>query len=136
MSKRLEQLIRLANDELLNKGNLQSIDALFASDYVAHAGGKHHTGHAFIKRWMKQLRIALPELRVVSIDILLAKGDTIAWQRTLSGIHKAALKRIPPSNRKVQWTDMHVTRFDGDKIAEEWTVSDLAAQLMLKLPSK
>lgn len=29
---------------------------------------------------------------------------------------------------------MLVTRFDGEQIIEEWAVSDLAGQLLLKLP--
>ena len=29
-----------------------------------------------------------------------------------------------------------VTRFDGEKIAEEWTVSELAGELALKQPSR
>ena len=60
-------------------------------------------------------------------------GDTVAWQRRLCGTHRADLMGIPPSGRNVEWTDMLVTRFDGEKIAEEWAVSELAGQLFSKL---
>ena len=43
---------------------------------------------------------------------------------------------IPPSGKRVEWKDMLHTRFDGDQIAEEWAVSELAGELMLKLPAK
>ena len=56
----------------------------------------------------------------------------MTWQRTLSGTHKADLKGIPASNKKVKWYEIVVTRFDKDKIIEEWLASDLAFQLMLK----
>ena len=41
---------------------------------------------------------------------------------------------IPPTGKKVEWRDMVVTRFEGEKIAEEWAVSELAGQLFSKFP--
>ena len=41
---------------------------------------------------------------------------------------------IPPSNKTVKWNEMVVSRFEGDKIAEEWIVSELMGQLLLKQP--
>jgi len=70
----------------------------------------------------------------VEIAILTQSGDTIAWQRTLRGTHEAEMMGIPPTGRKVEWRDMMVTRFEGEKIAEEWTVSELAGQLLSRLP--
>jgi hypothetical protein len=32
------------------------------------------------------------------------------------------------------WRDMVVTRFESEKIAEDWAVSELAGALVLKLP--
>lgn len=135
MAKSNEERIRLANDEIIGKGNLGVVGEIFASDYVVHAGGKDHTGHAFVRRFANLLRSAIGDLRVVEVAVLMQAGDTIAWQRTLSGTHKADMMGIPPSGKKVKWRDLVVTRFAGEKIAEEWTVSDLAGQLLLKLPS-
>ncbi len=136
MPTRLETLIRRANDELLTKGNLAAIPDFFAKDYVAHAAGKTHKGHAFIKRWLKELRKAIPDLRVKKIEIIHQTKDGIAWQRTLTGTHKAELKRIPPSGKRVQWTELFITRLAGGRIVEDWMQSDLAAALMTKLPRK
>lgn len=43
---------------------------------------------------------------------------------------------IPASNQRVKWQEMIVSRFENDKIVEEWVVSDLAGQLMIRLPRK
>ena len=110
------------------------MDEIFATDYVVHAGGKDHKGSRFVRRFAQQLRSAIPDLRVVEVALLIQAGDTIAWQRTLSGTHKAEMGGIPPTGRKVEWRDMMVTRFDGGKIAEEWAVSELAGQLFSKFP--
>ncbi len=129
-----EERVRFANHEILEKGNLAAVDKVFAADYVLHAGGKDHKGLEFVRRFVAQLRSAIPDLRVVQVAILIQAGDSIVWQRTLSGTHEAELKGIPPSGRKVKWRDMMVTRFDGEKIVEEWAVSELAGQLFSKFP--
>ncbi len=135
MAKSNEERIRFANDEILAKGNLGGVDKIFATDYVVHAGGKDYGGHEFVRRFAGLLRSAIPDVRVVEVAFLIQAGDTIVWQRTLSGTHEAEMMGIPPSGQKVEWRDKVVTRFDGEKIAEEWTVSELAGQLLLKLPA-
>jgi len=49
------------------------------------------------------------------------------------GLH---MMGIPASEKKIKWKEMVVSRFEGDKIAEEWVVSELAGQLLLKQPKK
>ncbi len=70
----------------------------------------------------------------MEVTVLMQAGDTIAWQRTFSGTHEAEIAGIPPSGQKVKWRDIVVSRFDGEKIAEDWTVSELAGELALKQP--
>ena len=136
MAKSSEERVRFANDEILGKGNLGIVDDIFSTDYVVHAGGKDHKGLAFVRGFVGHLLAAIPDLRVVEVAFMIQAGDTIAWQRTLSGTHSAEMMGIPPTGQKVEWRDMVVTRFDGEKIAEEWTVSELAGQLMLSMPPK
>lgn len=133
MAKRNQKRIEDANEQLLTHGNLDVIDDVFTTDYVVHAGGKDHTGHAFVRRFVKGLRAAIPDLRVVDVTILGNSKDTVTWQRTCRGTHQHKLKGIPASNKKVEWREMLVSRFEDGKIAEEWQVSDLAGQLMIKL---
>ena len=133
MMRNVEERIRYANVELCEKGNFDVVEELFSVDYVAHAEDKQYHGHRFIKEFVGLLRTAIPDLEVVEIKMLIQADDKIAWQRTLRGTHMEDMMGIPPSNRKVEWRDMMVTRFQGEKIAEEWTVSDLAGQLLLKL---
>ncbi len=132
MAKSNEERVRFATDEILGKGNLDVVDEIFATDYVLHAGGKVHKGSEFVRRFAKLLRSAIPDLRVVEVALLIQAGDTIAWQRTLSGTHEAEMMGIPPTGQKVEWRDMVVSRFDGEKIAEDWGVSELAGQLFSK----
>lgn len=135
MTKSNEDRLHFANDALFEKGNLDTAEHVFAADYVVHAGGKTHKGVNFVKRFVGQLRSAIPDLHVVEVKVLSQDGDTVTWQRTLSGTHSTEMMGIPPTGQRTEWRDMVVSRFEDGKIAEEWTVSELLGQLLVSKPS-
>lgn len=126
--------IRHVLDKLIVQGNLEVIGTLFSENYVAHAGNKHYQGHTFLKRWTKELRSAIPNIKAQKVEFLAQSGKTITWQRTFRGMHQKKMRGIPASGKTITWGEMVVSRFEGNKIAEEWVVSELAGQLMLKQP--
>ena len=128
---KINQIKHIA-DQLIGQGNLNIVDSAFSENYIAHAGEKTHNGHKFIKQFTKQVRTAIPDIKILKIEILSQTDNVLTWQRTLSGTHKTDLKGIPVSNKKVIWYEIVVSRFDQDIIIEEWVASDLAFQLMLK----
>jgi len=128
--------IREGNEELFEKGNLDLIPELFSDQYIAHAGGKEHQGHDFIRKWTKQLRKAIPDVHIQKIEILNESENIVSWQRTLKGTHKEKLMGILPSHREVTWREIVVSRFDEEKISEEWVVSELAGYLLSHPPLK
>jgi len=131
-----ENQIKSVVDQLFRQGNFDCIDLAFSVGYVAHVGEKSYSGHNFIRQFAKQLRTAIPDIKIVKIEVLSQTEDMLTWQRTYSGTHKASLKGIPASLKKVKWSEMVVSRFDSDMIVEEWVASDLAFQLMLKQKPK
>lgn len=126
-----EQLKIIAK-ELIEQANLDIIESEFSTDYIAHSGKKDYKGHNFLKLWTKQIHSAIQNIRLVDILILAQDEQTITWQRILTGKHISDLKGIPASNKKVTWTEMIVSRFNKNKIIEEWVVSELAGELMIK----
>ena len=66
----------------------------------------------------------------VEVEVFVAEGERVAWQRTLRGVHRASFQGFPPTGRVLEWRDMFVSRFADEVIAEEWMVSDLAGQLL------
>ena len=127
-----EEKIKFGLEQLV-EGNFDIVDEIFSTDYLAHAGDKEYKGHGFIKRFARQLRCAIPDIRIVKIEFLAQAGDTVTWQRIFTGTHEANMMGIPPSGKKVKWIEMVVTRFKDKKIAEEWVVSELAGELALNL---
>lgn len=132
MSK--ENLIRNANEELISKGDENAIGTYFSEEYIAHADNKSYQGHVFIKSYLGQLRSAIPDVSVKEVKIFTVTDEIATWQRTIQGTHKTNMRGIPASNKVITWNEMVTSRFDGDLIAEEWVVSELAGQLFIKQP--
>lgn len=44
MNQSKEEILEYVMNELIEKGNLDVINDLYGTDYVAHAGGKKHSG--------------------------------------------------------------------------------------------
>jgi predicted ester cyclase len=131
-----EETIKLSVNQLIEEGEFDVVEKVFSSNYIAHAGNKEYKGHDFIKKFAKQLRSTIPDVKVINIEFLNNSGNIITWQRTLSGTHQKNMMGIPASEKKIKWTDMIVSRFEGDNISEEWVVSELMGELLLKVPAK
>ena len=127
----MEEHINYAVQQLIDNGNIDAIESLFSVDYIAHAD-KDYKGHDFIKRYTKQLHTSIQDVETLKVEFLNESSNKITWQRTLQGTHKNDMYGIPPSGKKIKWYELVVSRFEDGKIAEEWVVSDLAGQLMLK----
>ena len=132
MSGEKEKHIRETAERLIGQGNTDVIDVAFTAEYVAHSENKDHKGKDFIKRFTRQLRTAIPNLKINDIHVLVENGNTITWLRSLQGVHENDMMGIPASGKIVKWNEMVVSRFEDGKIAEEWLVSNLAGQLLLK----
>jgi predicted ester cyclase len=128
-------IVNEALNQLFEIGDMSLVNAFFDENYVAHAGEKTYNGHKFILQFVKQIRTAIPDIKIQECELLSENNDLLTVQKTFSGTHLSPLKGIPASGKKVKWHEISVVKFNNDKIIEEWVVSDLAAQLMLKLKS-
>ncbi|MCK5149151.1 ester cyclase [bacterium] len=131
-----KELIDFANKELFEKENLDIIPDVFTTDYVTHTANKEYKGHDFIKRWVKQLRKAMPNICVEKVEFFIQEKNTVVWQRTLKGKHTTQMWGVKPSEKNIKWNEMVVSRFENDKIIEEWVVSELIGELLSKPPMK
>jgi predicted ester cyclase len=132
----LEKQLKFISEQLFVQGNIELVDSFFDASYIAHDGDKVHKGQIFVKQFIKKLRSAIPDIDIVKIEFLSQSGNTITWQRTFRGTHKTNMQGIPASNKTIKWNEIVVTRFIGDKVAEDWLVSNLAFQLMMQQTKK
>lgn len=75
------------------------------------------------KAYIHSFRDALGDVEVVLED-LMAEGDKVTWHFTLRATHTDAFLGIPATGKRVAVTGMLISRFAGDKVAEEWINRD------------
>ena len=109
--------------EVVNKGNLDSVDEIFASDYVRHDPSAllGNVGREEYKQAFTNLRHSFPDAQWKMED-LLADGDKVVARWTFTGTHEGQFFNIPPSGKKVAYPIIAIYRVADGKIAEDWHI--------------
>ena len=74
------------------------------------------------------LRAAFPDLHY-TVDDVVAEGDKVVQRVTGSGTMHGPLFGMPATGRSASWSEIHVSRFDGGKVVEHWSVTDQLGML-------
>jgi len=133
MSEQNKTVVRRLFDELWNKGNLLVADELIAPAYLHNDPsspdfGKGPEGE---KKRVNLYRSALHDLRL-TIEDLLADGDTVVARWSCRGVHKGELNGIAPTGKQIAITGVTICRFANGKIVEgfvNWDALGLMQQL-------
>jgi steroid delta-isomerase-like uncharacterized protein len=112
-------------EEVFNKGDLAIVDILVAPDFLNHEvpPGMNNRGPDSTRQIVRMLRTAFPDLHV-TIEDLVAEGDTVAGRVTMSGTHLGPFHGIPPTGRSFEQAHMHFVRFRDGKAIEHRAVRD------------
>jgi predicted ester cyclase len=74
------------------------------------------------------LRAAFPDFHY-TIDDVFSSGDKVVLRVTASGTQRGELMGHPASGRRAEWTEIHIVRVRGGKLAEHWTNMDQLGML-------
>jgi len=111
-------------EEAVAKGDLEALDDLYAADMVDHNPFPEQApGLEGLKQKVSALNEASPDQRL-SVDFLVAEGDTMVDHWTASFTHRGEFMGISPSDNEVVVTGISIYRFKGGKVAEERTEFD------------
>ncbi|HET8853617.1 MAG TPA: ester cyclase [Ktedonobacteraceae bacterium] len=112
-------------EEVFNRGNLAIVDDLVAPDFLNHEvpPGMNNRGPDSTRQIVTMLRTAFPDLHV-TIEELVAEGDTIAGRVTMSGTHLGPFQGMAPTGRSFEQAQMHFVRFRDGKGIEHRAVRD------------
>ncbi len=110
-------IVRRVIDEMVNKGNLEVADEVLASDYIYHFPTHEINGPEGLKEFISSMRTAFPDLHV-TIEDLLAEGDTVAARFIMRGTFKGELMGIAPTGKQLTFPEAVFIRFEGGKEVE------------------
>src|SRR5215217_4507466 len=109
----LKAFARRLPEELLTQGDLAVADEVLAPDGILHAPAPLEPGAGGIKRWVRALRRAFPDLCALVEDEI-AQGDRVVQRLALSGTHAGAFLGIAPTGRRATWPLVAIQRLGRD----------------------
>ncbi len=133
MSENNKVVVRRLLDEVWNKGNLSLVDELFTPNFEFHDASTPDLGRGpeSEKKRVTLYRNAFPDLRI-TIEDMIAEGETVVTRWSCRGTHKGDLSGIAPTGKQITISGITVGRFANGKIAQgyaNWDALGLMQQL-------
>lgn len=123
MSEENKATYSRAWNELVNQGNLDIVDELFAPNYVFHDPHFPMSGREELKGFATALRQGFSDIRF-TIDDMISEGDEVLKRFTLTGAHTGDFMGIPPSGKRLTLTGLTLGRLANGQIIEDWEGAD------------
>ena len=126
MSDGAKQVFTRYFDEVTNKGRLDLVDEIFATEYAHHDPANPDEaigGVGDVKFHLTALRNAFPDINF-QIDDMVEDGDTIVVRWTAHCTHTGDYFGIPPTGKSAVITGMNTWRMAGGKAVEGWVNRD------------
>jgi steroid delta-isomerase-like uncharacterized protein len=133
MSENNKAVVRRLIEEFWNKGNQSLADQLFTPNYTHHDSSTPDFGHGpeGERKRATLYRTAFPDIHLTVEDIV-AEGETVMTRWSCRGTHKGDLNGIVPTGKQVNISGVTVVRLTNGKMAEgyvNWDALGLMQQL-------
>jgi predicted ester cyclase len=115
---------RLYEQAFNHTGDLLVIEEFVATDFIDHAALPGlPPGREGFRQAVLAWRHAFPDI-ALTVDTLVAEGDTVAIAWTGRGTHRGELMGIPPTGIGGQVIGISFNRIADGRVAERWGNSD------------
>jgi steroid delta-isomerase-like uncharacterized protein len=114
-----------------NRNDLEAFDGLLAPDFVRHCEATPEinvTSSEEFKQFYRETEKTFPDQRM-TLDVLVAEGDRVAFWGTFSGTQDGPMGPFPPTGRRMQSDIGGMFRIEAGRIAELWVTWDNLAGL-------
>lgn len=102
-----------------NEHNVDGITHLFHKDFTHHFRTPVASGLEGFQQVGRMMNGAFPDV-VVTEDDLIAGADKVVERSSAAATHKGSLTGENPTNKRIQWTEIHIYRLQDGKIREHW----------------
>ena len=123
MSEQNKAHIRRVIEEVYNRGHLDLVDEVAASDLVIHAGPQDIRGREGARQYVAALRAGFPDLRF-TIEDQIAEGDMVVTRWTARGTHTGQFQSIPATGKQIRLMGTDIDRMIDGKVVECWAHVD------------
>ncbi len=131
MPETIKELIAKVYTEAYNKGNLDLLDSIIATDYVRYQPPiPDIKGLQAYKNYVADARNAYSDLEF-KIEATIAEGNISVARYTLHGRHTGSSPSIhaQPTGNRVVMPGCIVSQWEGGKITVDWVYNDFLGLL-------
>lgn len=115
-----KEVVRRVFEEVMNQGNLKSVDELVADDYTLADPPGLPPGREGLRALAGMYRSGAPDLHMTVEDVV-AEGDQAVARWVATGTLTGEMMGMPPTGQKVTFRAISWFRLKDGRIAEEWT---------------
>ena len=107
-------------EEVINQQHLAVVDEVAGEEYVSHSFPPGlPPGREGLKAFISAFHAAFPDGQL-SIDQMIAEGDTVATRLTFRGTHTGDFLGIPATGKQVVVPALDMARYAHGKLVEHW----------------
>lgn len=107
-------------EEVINQKQLVVVDEVTGDNYHSHDFPPGlPPGREGLKIFISVFHAAFPDGHL-TIDQMIAEGDTVATRLTFHGTHTGEFQGIAPTGKKVTIPALDMARFESGKLVEHW----------------
>ncbi|MFL6315372.1 MAG: ester cyclase [Nitrososphaeraceae archaeon] len=112
-------------EEIFNARKTEMAKNFVTPDIIYHGMGEEVKGLEEFKKWVAEDLSAFPDMRITIVDAL-GEQNKVALRWTLTATHEKDFADFPATHKKFETQGVEILHFDGDKIKEAWTLSDMS----------
>ena len=111
---------------IFNEGKFDELSGYLAPSYqIKDAPPGAPQGAEGVRAASSMFRSAFPDLEI-TLDSVIAEGDTVAARSTVRGTHNVPFFGIAPTGKQVSVTSLTMVRIVDGRLVESWVKTDTA----------
>jgi steroid delta-isomerase-like uncharacterized protein len=112
-------------EEIFNERKTEAAKNFVTSDIVYHGMAEEVRSLEDFKKWVAEDLSAFPDMKIKVVDEF-GEENKLAIKWTLKATHEKDFADFPATHKKFEAQGVEILHFEGDKIKEAWTFSDLS----------
>lgn len=112
-------------EEIFNARNTEAAKNFVTPDIVYHGMGEEVKGIEEFKKWVSEDLSAFPDMKVTILEDF-GDQNKMAVRWTLKATHDKDFADFPATHKKFETQGVEILHFEGNKIKEAWTISDMS----------
>lgn len=112
-------------EDIFNARKTELAKNYVTSDITYHGVAEEVKGLEEFKKWVSEDLSAFPDMKVTILDDF-GEQNKVAMRWTFTATHEKDFANFPATHKTFKAQGVEIFHFEGDKIKEAWTTSDLS----------